>query len=567
MALPTFVSSGPPGAVRSNIEIWFCAIPSARPRKDTLCRVIGRARLLNASTEIILKITLNRKLGATILVLWSGLLGIGVLGALQNRASLIADRRAQLQALTQQSFSVADYYANEAAAKVVPVEEAKRRALEAIGAMRYGADGYVAVFDPNMTVLMHPNSTLVGKNLSGTVDASGRNLRDTMSEALDREPNRGFASYRWTKPDRNVPAQKLAFVKRFPRWDWILSTSMYTDDIDEAVFRDGIRWLGYISVFGGLATLVMLAILHSIRRSLGGQLEVAVAAAGKIAEGDLRSPVPVRHGDSSSLLCGLSAMQAGLMQTVSRVRDATENIYVGASQIAAGNTDLSQRVEEQAASLVESARSMNELTASVTRNADNAVTAAEFAAQAAVIAQQGSGAVSKVITTMTRISESSRRVAEIIAVIDGIAFQTNILALNAAVEAARAGEQGKGFAVVASEVRGLAQRSAAAAMEIKLLIEASACAVDEGENLGREAGVTMSEVVVSVERVSRILEEISQSSCEQSVGIEQVNRVVDEMDRTTQQNAALVEETTAAAHSLHQQARALTEAVNSFTLQ
>jgi len=296
-------------------------------------------------------------------------------------------------------------------------------------------------------------------------------------------------------------------------------------------------------------------------------LSRAVDIAAAVANKDLTTQIEVTTKDETGrLLEALRSMNAGLIEIVSEVRKGTDSISTASSEIAAGNLDLSSRTEEQASSLEETASSMEELTSTVKQNADNARQANQLAVKASEVAQRGGGVVSEVVSTMEAIHGSSRKIADIISVIDGIAFQTNILALNAAVEAARAGEQGRGFAVVATEVRNLAQRSAAAAKEIKELIDDSLNKVDAGSMLVTQAGSTMAEVVDSIQRVTDIMGEITSASVEQSSGIEQVNQAVSQMDQVTQQNAALVEEAAAAAAALHEQADALTTVVAVFKL-
>ncbi|TWG81313.1 methyl-accepting chemotaxis protein [Cupriavidus gilardii J11] len=296
-------------------------------------------------------------------------------------------------------------------------------------------------------------------------------------------------------------------------------------------------------------------------------LHQAVAVARTVASGDLTSRIEA-HGkdETGQLLQALADMNANIARIVGQVRHGTEAIAIGTSQIAAGNSDLSQRTEEQASSLQETASSMEELTSIVRQNADNAKQASSLAVNASEIAVKGGEVVGEVIHTMDEINGASRKVVDIISVIEGIAFQTNILALNAAVEAARAGEQGRGFAVVAGEVRSLAQRSATAAKEIKALIGDSAERVEKGSELVGNAGKTMEEIVSAVKRVTDIMGEISAASAEQSAGIEQVNQAVSQMDTVTQQNAALVEQAAAAAGSLEEQAQRLKQAVASFRL-
>src|SRR5476649_139490 len=296
---------------------------------------------------------------------------------------------------------------------------------------------------------------------------------------------------------------------------------------------------------------------------LGRAVEIAAAVAGK----DLRSDIEIDTGDETGrLLQALKTMNDGLVEIVAEVRSGTESIASASSQIAAGNLDLSSRTEQQASSLEETASSMEELTSTVKQNADNARQANQLAMSASEVAQRGGAVVAQVVGTMDEINASSRKIVDIIGVIDGIAFQTNILALNAAVEAARAGEQGRGFAVVATEVRNLAHRSAAAAKEIKELIGTSVSKVDAGSLLVNQAGATMEDVVVSVRRVTDIMGEITAAGREQSSGIEQVNIAIAHMDGVTQQNAALVEQAAAASQSMQDQAGALARLVSLFQL-
>ncbi|OWY27968.1 methyl-accepting chemotaxis protein [Herbaspirillum robiniae] len=315
----------------------------------------------------------------------------------------------------------------------------------------------------------------------------------------------------------------------------------------------------------GLAVAIFMGFI--LVRAISRPLEQAVKVAQGVAAGDLTQDIEVRSRDETGqLMQALKEMNGNLLRIVGEVRTSTDTINTAAAEIATGNLDLSSRTEQQAGSLEETASAMEELTSTVKQNADNARQANQLAASASDVASRGGDVVRQVVDTMSSINDSSRKIVDIISVIDGIAFQTNILALNAAVEAARAGEQGRGFAVVASEVRSLAQRSASAAKEIKALIDDSVSKVGNGSTLVAQAGETMDEVVASVRRVTDVMGEITAASQEQSSGIEEINRAVTQMDETTQQNAALVEEAAAAAQSLQEQASRLSTAVSVFRL-
>jgi methyl-accepting chemotaxis protein len=340
--------------------------------------------------------------------------------------------------------------------------------------------------------------------------------------------------------------------------------STASDQLANAEFASARNWI--IALLAG-SLIIGLSFAVFIARIIANPLNRAVTVAKQVADGDLSAQIEASSEDETGqLMHSLKAMNDNLLRIVGQVRSGTETIATASSEIASGNLDLSSRTEQQASSLEETASAMEQLTATVKQNSDNAKQANQLAVSASEVAVQGGTAVGEVVDTMQAINASARKIVDIIGVIDGIAFQTNILALNAAVEAARAGEQGRGFAVVASEVRSLAQRSAAAAKEIKSLIDDSVEKAGRGSKLVESAGVTMTEVVNSVKRVTDIVAEISSASQEQSTGIEEVNRAITQMDEVTQQNAALVEEAAAAAQSLQDQAQALAGIVSVFKL-
>jgi len=340
------------------------------------------------------------------------------------------------------------------------------------------------------------------------------------------------------------------------------------DEVNAKVEIATSTWIMLAILLGAIAltTLFSVVVTRGLMRQLGGEPAYAADIAGKIAAGDLAVEITTRENEESSLLFAIKSMRDSLANIVGQVRIGTETIATASSQIASGNLDLSSRTEKQASALGETATAMDELSATVKQNADNAQQANLLASGTSKIAVVGSAVMSQVVDTMGSINESAKKIVDIISVIEGIAFQTNILALNAAVEAARAGEQGRGFAVVASEVRSLAQRSATAAKEINALISDSVQKVAAGSKLVDQAGSTMQEIVEGIQRVSNVVDEISTASHEQTTGIDQIHQAITQMDEVTQQNAALVEQAAAASGSLHEQADNLTRLVNVFRL-
>jgi len=445
----------------------------------------------------------------------------------------------------------------------MPREQAQEAAKQAIAQMRYGNKEYFWINDMQGTMVMHPvKPELVGQGGSAVRDPNGFLVLEEAAKKV-RQQGAGFMEYQWSKPGKDVPAGKISYVQGFEPWGWVVGSGLYIDDL-----RD--EFITNAAGVGALALLVALIVswlTYVIARSLDQGIGKAVQVVEAMAQGNLTLAIePKGRDEVARLLKSMVAMQTSLSAVVSNVRQGSESVSTASAEIAQGNHDLSARTEQQASALEETAASMEELSATVKQNADNAKQANQLAQSASTVAIKGGSVVGQVVETMKGINDASRKISDIISVIDGIAFQTNILALNAAVEAARAGEQGRGFAVVASEVRSLAGRSADAAKEIKTLINTSVERVEQGATLVDQAGVTMTEVVNSIKRVTDLMGEISAASNEQSLGVSQVGEAVTQMDQATQQNAALVEEMAAAASSLNSQAQDLVQTVAVFKL-
>jgi methyl-accepting chemotaxis protein len=406
-------------------------------------------------------------------------------------------------------------------------------------------------------LVVHPS--LEGKNLLDAKDADGKLF---IKDMMDRKT--GVSHYRWlnTEAGETQARETLAAFSYFKNWEWVVVGMHHQDDITGDVRKANYKYI----LFGAVIVLLLSGVLYVVIRSVVIQpLRAAIHEANAIAAGDLTTTMKVdRQNEIGQLIAAMNQISSGLAHVVRSVRTGAEGVALASGEIAQGNRDLSARTEAQASALEETAASMEQLAATVQQNADNAQEANRLAQSASTVAAQGGQAVSQVVDTMKGISASSHKISDIINVIDGIAFQTNILALNAAVEAARAGEQGRGFAVVATEVRSLAGRSADAAKEIKGLISDSVDRVEQGAKLVDQAGNTMQKVVASIQRVTDIMGEISVASKEQSEGVGQVGEAVSNMDEVTQRNAALVEEISAAADGLQAQAGELVQMVAVF---
>ena len=512
-------------------------------------------------------LTFQQKLWAPLLC---SLLCITVLflyDAFATRSAHVDERKNDLSNVDDAALSVVKYYGGLVDSGAMTKEAAQKQAMALIKNLRYAKDGYVTVANSHAVSLMNPfKPENDGKDLYNFADAKGNHLYRDFANVGKSDSGEGFVSYVWARPGTKESVPKLSRVVTYKPWDWILVTGVYMDDIDTTFYRALAGSGTILLVVCVLLALIVVSINRSLLRALGGEPEYAARMAALIANNDLSGTVQLRHGDRSSMLFAMQTMQSNLVNTIGAIRHSADTIATASAEIASGNMDLSARTESQASALEQTAASMEELTSTVTQNAGNAAQANQLAQSAATVAQQGGAVVSQVVRTMETINASSHKIVDIISVIDGIAFQTNILALNAAVEAARAGEQGRGFAVVATEVRNLAHRSAAAAKEIKTLINDSVDSIAAGSTLVAQAGSTMEQVVASVARVTSIIGEITAASREQSTGIGHVNQAITEMDAVTQQNAALVEQAAAAAASMQEQAGQLATLVGRFTL-
>ena len=501
------------------------------------------------------RLSLAARVWLVIAIVVVGLIALTVMSAMDSRSLQMEARQRALGDEVSTAMALVQSYHERAAKGEFSDADAQKRALAAVSTLRWNdGAGYVYAFDSNLVMRMHPvMPKRVGSSIKDEADSTGKYMYREML-AADQRDGHGITQYMWPMPGSKGDKLKMTYTAWYKPWDLHIAAGAYFVDIDAQFTHMLVGSLLRATLVGLLVILIVWQSMRSIRVSIGGEPVFAVAMATRIADGDLTVAGAYKAPPSGSLLDALQRMRGELTGIVGKVQHSAHAVSTAAQQIASGNDDLSYRTQEQASSLEETAASMEEMTSTVKQSADNAQHASRLAADMRTQAEHGGDVAARASGAMQAIQQASAQIAEIVSLIDEIAFQTNLLALNAAVEAAHAGEQGHGFAVVAGEVRNLAQRSARAAKDIKALIGDSVEKVQAGSQLVDESGRALAGIIGSAKKVADIVEEIAAASHEQSGGIEQVNRAVTQMDEVTQKNAALVEEAAAAARAMQEQA-------------
>jgi methyl-accepting chemotaxis protein len=508
-------------------------------------------------------LTTTQKLWGTLGIIWVAMLLLVGWLAWENRQTIENERRDSIQYVVESVQSQIAALQERVAAGELSLDEAQQRAIDNMSTVSFGAGEYIFSFNDDLLIISHPSRD-PGTDMTNYEDASGMALYPELLRVA--QTGGGHVDYYSTRAGGDEQLPKTSYVAHLPEWEWSLATGVYVDDINAAFIAGLIRSIVILLIIGLPVTLLMGWVIRDVSRRLGGDPRYAASVVRHIADGDLTQVTQLSPKDQQSLLFNINRMREALAETIGDIHLGASQVNSGVEQIVGVNEELSTRTEQQAASLAETASSMEQLTATVKQNAEHADHARTLATRAADSAQRGSDSMSTVITTMATINESATQMSSIVNTIDGIAFQTNILALNASVEAARAGDQGRGFAVVANEVRQLASRSAAAAQEIKTLIEASDSKVVEGSRQVSDTGDVINGMVADIKQLSTLVQEISAATIEQSSGIEQVNQAVTQMDQMTQQNASLVQQSNHATQTLAQLSAQLRQLVAHFRI-
>lgn len=513
------------------------------------------------------KLTFKQKLWLPLIASLLCLCAISIFHVMEARDLRFTERRADLADVAKASLKIVEGFAAEAAAGTLTEAEAKIRAKAVLKNIRYGEDGYVVIAGMDSRPIQNPaKPENDGRDLSSFTDPKGFHVFREISSMGASAAGEGFLRYFWIRPGNTEPSEKLSRVVSYKPWGWVLLTGLYVDDINTAFYTSLKTVALMVAAVCLLLSAIVLTVNRSLHRTIGGSPEYAAEVAMKIAGKDLSIKVHTDANDNHSLLFAMRTMQENLSHMIGEIRGSAQTIAAASSQIATGNLDLSSRTEMQASSLEETAASMEELASAVKQNADGAEQAKQLTLRVRGDSELGSKVSAEATEAMASITQASKQIGEIVTLIDEIAFQTNLLALNAAVEAARAGDQGRGFAVVAAEVRNLAQRSAAAAKDIKSLVVSTVASVDVGATLVGRTGTVLSEISAGVRSVNAIVEEIAAACQEQAAGISQVNNAVVTLDDVTQQNAALVEEASAASKNASDLSQELLRKVSFFSV-